>query len=157
MQRGNINCKFILIRRALESPLLHILFLMLCRSHLELMEKTELGPISLKEEVLLLHPPLPVCVCVYVCVCVHTCQPVYAFLCQWLWACVSVCDWHAVDLSGTAFSQIPCLSTADDWQLICGPEISVLEKGTLPEKHHIQKELVPIWCHFFDRTCVSGW
>lgn len=40
----------IYIRRALEIPQLHILSLMLCRSHLELVEKTELGLISLKEQ-----------------------------------------------------------------------------------------------------------
>lgn len=37
------------IRRALGSPQLHIPPLMLCRSHLELMEKTESGLISLKK------------------------------------------------------------------------------------------------------------
>lgn len=59
---------------------------------------------------------------------IHTSPLLCTFLCQWLRAHVCVRDWRVVDLSGTAFSPIRCLSTADDWQLICGPEISVLEK-----------------------------
>lgn len=70
------------------------------------------------------HPPARVCMCVHTRVWPRACT----FSCRWLWACVCVLDWHVVDLLGTGFSPVGCLSTADDWQLICGPEISVLEK-----------------------------
>lgn len=104
----------IYIRRTLEIPQLHILSLMLCRSHLELMEKTELGLISLKEQMHL-----------------HVCMFKNVFARDWSMAvstCACVwltCRWFVGDC---LFPPLRCLSTADDGQLICGPEISVLEK-----------------------------
>lgn len=74
------------------------------------------------------HTHQSLSVCAWVHVHARACPRVCTFLCRRLRARVRVFDWHVVDLLGTAFSLIRCLSTADDWQLICGPEISVLEK-----------------------------
>lgn len=89
------------------------------------MVKTKLGPISPKEEMLSggRHVHQSPCACVFM----HV-PALFTLLCRWLWGSVCVRDWHVVDLSGAAFSLIRRLCTADDWQLICGPEISVLEK-----------------------------
>lgn len=81
--------------RALESPRLHILSLMLCMSHLEIKKKTRLGPISLKRDMLTLircmHQPLCVFmhVCAWVCVpsCVDGCEHVFVCLIDMLLIC----------------------------------------------------------------------
>ena len=100
IQWGNINCICTLIRRALESPQLGIRSLMLHRSHLELMEKTELEPISLKEEMLPhgrhTHQTLCVCVCsrTHLPECVYplVSMAVCTCLCVWLTCCWFVGD-----------------------------------------------------------------
>lgn len=136
------------MRRALESCQFHILSLMLCWSHLELRETTELRLISLKQKQMLLH----VCVCVQECVCLGVC----ILPCRRPWACVCVFDWHVVDLLGTAFFGPPqCLSTADDGQLICGPEISVFKKEV--SQRHAATDLN--WSHLvrllWQNMCVG--
>lgn len=77
-----------------------ILSWMLRWSHLELIEKTELGLISRKEKMLphawYTLQPLLGCVCDHARVRPRVCN----FLCR---CCEHVFDWHVVDLLGTAF------------------------------------------------------
>lgn len=120
------------------------------------MKKTELGLISLREEMLSdvrhIHGSLIVCMHV------HT-RTVYPFVSTSVRACLCVCahDWRVVDLLGTASCTIRCLYVVDDWQLIWGPEISVFERED-SRKHVTSKQnwssLGPI--SLIQHVCQAG-
>lgn len=76
----------------------------------------------------------------WLCICVST-HALFTHLCRRMSTCLCVCahDWRVVDLSGTASCTIRCLYVVDDWQLIWGPEISVLERED-SRKHVTSKQ-----------------
>lgn len=80
--------------------------------------------------------------CLYVWAHTRVCQWLFTHLCH-EHVSLCVCDWQVVDLFGTAFSLKRCLCCTDDWHLICGPEISVLEKELSLKRATAQPELVP--------------
>lgn len=101
------------IRRTLKSHEHHILSLMLCWSQFYIKEKTTLGLIALKQTSLL-----------RVCLCSPNRLPLVS-LCV---LCVCVIDMLLICQGPLSRPMLRCPSAADDGQLICGVEISILER-----------------------------